>query len=106
MPAATAGLLQPPERRQRRTEHASGGPWGGQHAMSQHHCRVCIGLRGFAHVAIAGAVAGVGAAVPSNEADFSCPVCGVAFNGKYKFVFLRPGGLVVSEKVGCEEGWR
>ncbi|EFJ45713.1 hypothetical protein VOLCADRAFT_63267, partial [Volvox carteri f. nagariensis] len=35
---------------------------------------------------------------PSNDSDFCCPVTGVAFNGRYKFVVLRPSGHVVSEK--------
>ncbi|GIL49086.1 hypothetical protein Vafri_5553 [Volvox africanus] len=34
----------------------------------------------------------------SNDSDFCCPVTGVAFNGRYKFVVLRPSGHVVSEK--------
>lgn len=35
---------------------------------------------------------------PGNDTDFSCPVTGVPFNGRGKFVALRPSGLVVSEK--------
>ncbi|GFR53085.1 hypothetical protein Agub_g15795 [Astrephomene gubernaculifera] len=34
----------------------------------------------------------------TNDSEFSCPVTGVAFNGRYKFVVLRPSGHVVSEK--------
>eukprot|EP00198_Chlamydomonas_reinhardtii_P006336 XP_001695672.1 predicted protein [Chlamydomonas reinhardtii] len=35
---------------------------------------------------------------PGNESQFCCPVSGQPFNGRYKFVILRPSGLVVSEK--------
>ncbi|KAG2493539.1 hypothetical protein HYH03_008353 [Edaphochlamys debaryana] len=35
---------------------------------------------------------------PSNDSDFACPISGAALNGRYKFVVLRPSGLVVSEK--------
>ncbi|GLC40062.1 hypothetical protein PLESTF_000933400 [Pleodorina starrii] len=35
---------------------------------------------------------------PSNDSDFCCPVSGVALNGRYRFVVLRPSGHVVSEK--------
>ncbi|PNH09106.1 hypothetical protein TSOC_004289 [Tetrabaena socialis] len=35
---------------------------------------------------------------PSNDSPFSCPVTGAALNGRAKFVLLRPGGLLVSEK--------
>lgn len=35
---------------------------------------------------------------PSNNSDFCCPISGVAFNGRYKFLVLRPSGHVVSEK--------
>ncbi|KAG2440121.1 hypothetical protein HXX76_004235 [Chlamydomonas incerta] len=35
---------------------------------------------------------------PSNESQFTCPVSGTPFNGRYKFVILRPSGLVVSER--------
>lgn len=33
-----------------------------------------------------------------DEAQFCCPVSGVPLNGRYKFVALRPSGLVFSEK--------
>ncbi|KAG2454878.1 hypothetical protein HYH02_000709 [Chlamydomonas schloesseri] len=35
---------------------------------------------------------------PSNDSQFCCPLSGLPFNGRYKFVVLRPSGLVVSEK--------
>ncbi|KAL6753892.1 Rtf2 RING-finger-domain-containing protein [Haematococcus lacustris] len=35
---------------------------------------------------------------PSNEAAFSCPVAGVPFNGRFKFIVHRPTGWVLSEK--------
>lgn len=35
---------------------------------------------------------------PGNDTDFSCPIAGVPFNGRFKFVAIRPSGLVVSEK--------
>ncbi|KXZ45541.1 hypothetical protein GPECTOR_53g127 [Gonium pectorale] len=35
---------------------------------------------------------------PSNDAEFSCPVTGATFNGRYRFVVLKPSGVVVSEK--------
>lgn len=34
----------------------------------------------------------------SNGADFACPVTGLEYNGRSKFVVLRPSGIVVSEK--------
>jgi len=35
---------------------------------------------------------------PSNDSPFCCPVTGVEFNGRYKFVTFRPTGHTVSEK--------
>ncbi|MEW5299104.1 MAG: hypothetical protein WDW36_002150 [Sanguina aurantia] len=40
----------------------------------------------------------IGSMGPSNDADFICPVSGVDFNGRYRFVVFRPTGAVVSEK--------
>ena len=33
---------------------------------------------------------------PSNDAQFCCPITGVAFNGRYKFFVYKPTGQVVS----------
>lgn len=35
---------------------------------------------------------------PSNEAEWVCPVSGLEMNGRFRFVLLRPSGVVVSEK--------
>jgi hypothetical protein len=37
-----------------------------------------------------------GSSGPSNESHFSCPVSGVEFNGRYKFVVFKSTGHVVS----------
>ncbi|GAX81855.1 hypothetical protein CEUSTIGMA_g9283.t1 [Chlamydomonas eustigma] len=39
-----------------------------------------------------------GSSGPSNESQFCCPVSGVEFNGRYKFVVFKSTGHVVSDK--------
>ena len=43
------------------------------------------------------AAANRGVTGPSNDAQFCCPITGLAFNGRFKFFMVKPTGLVVSE---------
>eukprot|EP00199_Chlamydomonas_sp_CCMP681_P002067 CAMPEP_0119102696 /NCGR_PEP_ID=MMETSP1180-20130426/1349_1 /TAXON_ID=3052 ORGANISM="Chlamydomonas cf sp, Strain CCMP681" /NCGR_SAMPLE_ID=MMETSP1180 /ASSEMBLY_ACC=CAM_ASM_000741 /LENGTH=400 /DNA_ID=CAMNT_0007087023 /DNA_START=70 /DNA_END=1272 /DNA_ORIENTATION=- len=44
------------------------------------------------------AVAAKGLHQPGNDCDFCCPITGVEFNGRFKFMVHRPTGRVISEK--------
>lgn len=46
----------------------------------------------------AAAAAGSISTIPSNEADFCCPITGTHMNGRAPFVILPASGLVVSER--------